>query len=115
MWIEISIALAVLIFAILSFFVIQTLIALKSSLHKIDHMTQELEIKTKNVDSFLHALSNLGDICEHKTNQLKQAYLEKQIQFTETNSIVNELAEWLLLSASLGEKLLKKGAKDEQI
>ncbi len=107
MIIEISVAIAVLIFAILAFFIIRTLFVLQRTLKRIDHALFEMELKSKNLDPLLRTLSNLGDYCETKSERLANEEHRDQ-KFTSTSGWTSEWADWLLLSLKLGTKFLNR-------
>lgn len=109
MIIEISVAIAVLIFAILVAFVVKTLIALQRTLKKVNFLLDETAIKSRQLDGLVQSLSNVGDICERETAQMKRAYIErKMIQESHDLAPAPEWAEWLALSLKIGAKLLKR-------
>lgn len=109
MIIEICVALAVLIFAILVAFAVKTLIALQGTLKRVDLLLDEMAIKSRQLDSVVRSLSHVGDICERETDQLKRAYIERKIvQERQDFAPAPEWAEWLALSLRIGAKLLKR-------
>lgn len=106
---EISIAIAVLIFAILVFFIVKTLLILQRTLKRVDVLLFDIELKSKHLDSLTRSLSNIGEICENETDRLKEAYAERTTrQRCEAVYATSDWAEWLVLSLNLGAKLLKK-------
>lgn len=107
MIIEISVAIAVLIFAILAFFIIRTLFVLQNTLKRVDNTLWDLEMKVKNLDPLLITLSQLGEVCEDKSEQLKKAYFTPRPS-EEVKSSSADLVEWLMLSVKLGSKFLKR-------
>ena len=107
MIIEISLALAVLIFAVLAVYIIQTLIALQATLRRIDAASIELALKLRNLDSTLRTISNLGEITEHETEKLKLNFMQ-QDQLPKSSNFKTDLAEWLLASVKLGSKLYSR-------
>lgn len=111
MIIEISIAIAVLIFAILAFFVIRTLLSFQKSMKRFDFIAIEIEMKLKNLDSSFQTFSNLGDIAERKTEEIKKHFLsephEKGREEMEIDPTVDLIA-WLLSTLKLGIKILTK-------
>lgn len=110
MLIEISVATAVLIFAILSFFIIRALVSLQCSLTHINTLVIDLQDKTKKLDSTVKTIANLGDICEDKSERLKNVYLEHQKEeLSSRGECTRDCAEWIVLSLKLGEKLFKGG------
>lgn len=108
MIIEISIAIAVFIFAVLAFFIIRTLISLQHTLRRFDHLSLDMEIKLKNVDSLLRTLSNIGDITEQKTHLIKKDYFANSEETHQTNNYTEDLSEWLVSSIKLGSKLINR-------
>ncbi|MCE5316084.1 MAG: hypothetical protein LLG04_01800 [Parachlamydia sp.] len=109
MTIEICVALAVLIFTVLAVFAVKTLIALQRTLRKVDLLLDETALKSRHLDGLVRSLSNVGEICEMETDQMKRAYLErKMIQEHHDRTAAPEWAEWLALSLKIGAKLLKR-------
>lgn len=103
MIIEVSVALAVLIFAILAFFIVKTLLRLQRTLNSVDCLLIDVEIKSKNLDALVRSLSNLGEICEMETEEFKKACMERRKQES-----TPEWVDWLALSMKLGAKLIKR-------
>jgi hypothetical protein len=106
MIIEISIAIAVLIFAILAFFIIRTLITLRITLKQVEELTFEARLKIQDLDSSFNALANLGDMCESETERMREKYLEKSVCHTSDTS--DDLIDWLRASIKLGGKYLTR-------
>lgn len=105
---DISIVVAVLIFAILTIFIVRTLISLQKTLCRVNQMTLSIESKMNNLDSTLHAVSNLGDICENETERLKSYYFERKSDCVQSPDSAQEFAEWVVLSVKLGDKILNR-------
>ena len=112
MIIEISIAIAVFIFAILAFFIIHTLFALQRTLRGIDRINAEIIEKFNHLDSTLETISNLGEISKLETDKMKLAYCLRQNALP-AESCSNDLANWVLASIKLGSKLLKRRQSNE--
>lgn len=113
MIIEICVALAVLILAVLAVFAVRTLIALQRTLKKVDLLLDETALKSRQLDGLTRSLSNVGEICEMETDQMKRAYIERKmerkiIQEHHDRTAAPEWAEWLALSLKIGAKLLKR-------
>ena len=111
MIIEISVAVAVLIFAILTFFVVRTLITLQSSLKRIDRLMLEVDLKIRHLESTMRTISNLGDIAEQQTEQLKQQLANRVDDVEKSSECSGDLATWLIASVNLGGKLLARRFK----
>lgn len=107
---------AVIIFAILVFFIVRTLLTVNRTLQHVDFTMVKLEMRMKSIDPLLKSVSNLGDIAEDKTSHLKEeccrrASLCEEKQYYKRQSqdeIKGELAEWVLLSANLATKFFKR-------
>ncbi len=110
MIIEISVAIAVVIFAILAVFLIRVLVALRISLKRMDLAILETEIKLKSLDSAFRTISNIGDICENETAQLKNNYFSKREQpaVERTSDISADVADLVMVCVKLGQKFLKR-------
>lgn len=106
MIIEISIAIAVFIFALLAFFLIRTLITLRITLKQVEELTFEARLKIQDLDSSFNAIANLGDMCENETERMREKYLEKSISHTSDTS--DDLIDWLRASIKLGGKYLTR-------
>lgn len=102
----ILLALAVFLFALLVFFAIRALIALRATLERADDTLMELNRKMHYVDPILRTLSNLGEVSEQKTQYLKNEFVETSN--SQNDNLSNQIAEWILLSVLLGKKILKR-------
>jgi len=101
MTIELSVAIAVLIFAVLAVFVIITLL-------RVNKLLKDFEYKAKSLNPIVNAVSNLGNVCEKKTKDLNARCLScNEEQLSDSSSYYPELATILLLSLKAGEKFLK--------
>lgn len=109
MIVEIAALAAVLIFGVLAYFIVRTLLVLQKSLKGIDLVATEIELKLKNLDSSFRAISNLGVIAEEKTEQVRRNFLEEQCAKTARGSdSADDLVTWLLSTLKLGIKFLTK-------
>ena len=102
MTIEVSVAIAVLIFAILAVFIIITLLI-------VNKLLKDFEFIAKSLNPIVNAISNVGNVCEKKSKDLNARCLncnEEQLQ-SDTSNYYPELATLLLLSLKAGEKFLK--------
>lgn len=108
MYFEIAAIAAVIIFAILSFYVIKTLIAFQKTLKHIDLVTFDLNLKMKNLDSTLHTISNLGDICEDKTALVRNELHNKKIVESGSSDYSEEVADLLLAGIKIGSKFITR-------
>lgn len=108
MYFEIAAISAVVIFAILSYFLIRTLLSLQRTLRKVDFLATELDIKMKQMDSITKTISNLGDICEDKTARIRQQYIEKKERPCNEGMFTEDIAEWILASLKLGSNYLRR-------
>lgn len=78
MYFEIAAVAAVIVFAILAYYIIQTLLRLQKTLKHIDLLTMDLNVKARSLDSTVNALSNIGDICENKAALFRSELLKQQ-------------------------------------
>ena len=108
MIIEISVACAVLIFAVLAYFIIRTLVTFQHTLRRLNHLTKEVEGKMKHLETSLHAFSNLGDICNAATHKLKKAYFAPREEFGERHSRAHDIADLIVVSMELGKKFFTR-------
>lgn len=119
MYVEVFIGIALLIFAVTAYFLIRTLITLDKTLRKLDILSSESVSLVRNTDRMLdafhpvvHSLSNIGEIVEDKTSQMKtRYYLEKEkerIPVKERTLTSQEIMEWALLSAQLFQKFVNR-------
>lgn len=119
MTIEVSVAIAVLIFAVIGATLVYTLLLLQKSLIKLDRILSETERRIHTVDPALNALSEIGEVIEKKAKkvkreyEVKQAYEElvkesRQEESTVKNGLVGDVADWVIVSLRLGEKLLNR-------
>ena len=102
MILEICGVIAVILFAVLVIFIIRTLC-------RLNKMSLEMEYRVKNFDSLLHSVSNVGDVCERASEQMKIAYLTRQNTCPRDDTGFNgDLVDWIVLSVKLGEKLINR-------
>lgn len=120
MW-EIALVVAVIVFSVTCFFVIRTLIAVDRALaplqKKVEHLCDEgcrvlrtTDNRLESLDSVFRSISNLGDIGETKTRELKSYLLEQQSPVRADPPLGEELARWALSTVSIYRKFLKKGS-----
>lgn len=108
MFIEISIVIALIIFAVLAFYMIRTLIAMQHSLRHLDHLMKETEFKMRNFDSLLHSASNLGDVFKAATGKMKKNYFAPQLEQNYSDNRVSILADLFVAGLKLGKKFFNK-------
>lgn len=99
---EIAALIAVGLFALLTYYIIQTLQAMKQLISK-------MEMKAKKFDSLLESISNVGDVCEKESEVIKSKVLicpeHKEIL---SKNLSHDLVEWLLMSLKLFTKFLTR-------
>ena len=117
---EISAVIAVIIFAVLAFYLIRTLISLQHSLHNMDHLMLDMKLKMKYLDSSFQAISQLGEIGEKQVHKMANKMRAKEARnyeyedevhskkFSQNTASAPDLVEWLLLSFKIGESFLKR-------
>jgi|GEM_PF-4694991 len=126
MWLEIFVGIALLIFAVTAYFLIRTLITMEKTLRKLDALSSESVSLVRNTDRMLtafdpvlHSLSNIGEIVEDKTTDLRaryyaereRDYLERKRERIPTpprSDTPKEIVEWALLSAQLFNKFANR-------
>lgn len=119
MW-ETALIIAVIIFGITCFFLILTLVEVKRSLSSLQTQVKVLSDESVNVlrstearlallDSSLRSISNIGDMCEFKSSQVKQSYLEQGSKpKQEKDKLNSEFVDWALLTVDICQTLLKR-------
>lgn len=107
MIIEISVAVAVVIFAVLAIILINTLITLQRTLKQVEELTFETRMKLGSLDSTFEAIANLGDVVEQKSECLKEKVLEREM-YRREDTVAEDLADWLRASVKLGAKYLTR-------
>lgn len=104
---EICTIIAVIIFAILAFYVIRTLIALRKSLQDIQQLNSELMHKMRLMESTFQTISALGDVSEEKVKNLR----DYEIKYREFQSVKKdyseELADIILAGLKVGSKYFR--------
>lgn len=95
---EICALISVCLFALLTFYMIQTLLSLRYIVYKI-------ESRLKKFDSLLDSLSNIGEVCEKETEIIKHNSLNSVEKRTDLSF---DLVEWLLVSLKLSKKLVTR-------
>lgn len=115
MTMEIIAGIAVVLFAILIFFIIRTLISVNRTIQHVDFTIVKMEMRMKSIDPILRSISNLGEIGEEKTAHLKEECRKRSLyeervnhQRFQEDSVKGDLAEWVLLSANLATKFFKR-------
>lgn len=108
MFYEIVISISIIIFAILTYYVIRTLLVVQQSLHKLNFFMDDMEIRMQKVDPLIRAVSNVGDICEKKTQHLHQEFIEKKNAIESQEAPQSDLEDWMLLGLLLLKKILKR-------
>jgi uncharacterized membrane protein len=116
---EISIAIFVVIFAIVSIFLIRLIISLQHTLMHVNRALIDAEFKLQRMDSITRAISNVGDICERETerikkkslNRLEREYVEDEVVEREArvkSDNSGDIMDWIALSLKLSQKFLNK-------
>lgn len=108
MYFEIAAISAVIVFAILAFFIIRTLLALQKTLKRVDELTLDLDLKIKRFDSTFNAISNIGDICEQKTAHVRNDFYKKDYVAAKTDDYSDDLAELLVAGIKIGTKIITR-------
>lgn len=105
---EICAILAVFIFAILAIYIICTLVAVQKTLRQHSALIGHFNDKLRKLDSTFQTISNLGDISEEKTLQLREHIQHPKTYIPEQNDYTDDLAILLLATLKLGSKFLKR-------
>lgn len=108
MFFEICTAIALFVFIVIAFFVVQTLRAVQRTLRHINHCARELDHKAQHLESTFKTIDNLGNICQLETLQLRQEYLERKLSCPQTIDYKEDLANLLITGLKLGSKLLRR-------
>lgn len=105
---EICAIIAVLIFAVLAFYIIRTLFALRVSLHDIHQITSELTHKMRQMESTFNTISTLGDISEERVKNMR----DYEIKYREFQKVKNDysenMADIILAALKLGSKYFRR-------
>lgn len=75
---QICTLIAVLIFAILAYYIYRTLITLQHTLHNLDSLTKELTLKMKQMDSTFQSISNVGDVAKDESLRFRENYIHEK-------------------------------------
>lgn len=106
---EILATVAIVVLAILIFFIVQTLLATQSTLKNLDLVLMETKLNLKKLSSMMNTIENLSEITEKESEKLKNQYEYKKNNELEKDSINSEeLATWLISSIRLGVKFFNK-------
>lgn len=109
MFFEICTVIALLVFIIIGYYVVQTLRALQQTLSHINHSVQELENKAQHLESTFKTIDNLGNMCQMETLQWRQKYLENKLYGRQQSEDYKEDLTLLILSGlKLASKLLRR-------
>ena len=71
------------IFAVLAVFIIITLV-------RFNKILKDVGDKTKRLNSVVNAVSNLGEVCERRTNQLKVNNLNQPVSLDKITVIIQK-------------------------
>lgn len=107
MFFEICTAIALIVFIVISYFVVQVLRSVQRTLRHIDQCTQELDRKAQHLESTFKTIDNLGSICQIETLQLRQEHLERKL-CSQENDYKEDLTHLIVASLKLGSKLLRR-------
>lgn len=99
---------AVIIFGILAIYIIRTLQTVQRTLSHHTTLTVHLDEKLKKMDSTFQAISNLGDISEEKTLQLREHLLHPRAVESDNSDSSEDLATLLIAGLKLGSKFLRR-------
>ncbi len=109
MYTEIFLGIALLVFVILAYFIIHTLLKFQRTLCQATTLLESIKLKLNTTDSLLHSLSNLGDICEQKTALLKTQCLQESAPPPELHeSLGDAIVDWVFLTTVISKKLLNR-------
>lgn len=99
---------AVLIFAILAFYVIRTLFALQNSLKDIHQITSELTHKMRLMESTFKTISTLGDMSEEWARNMHDYNLKyREFQHVQ-NDCSGDMTDIILAALRLGSKYFRR-------
>lgn len=107
MFYEICAGIAVFMLVLLTVFTLRTLRSLEKTLEQINRLSESVEQKIEQTSSTFQSLSNIGDICQKKSFELRQSMLYSQEREPVQANLPEDLAAWLILSLKLGSKFLK--------
>ena len=118
MW-EIAIVIASAVFVITCLFIIRLLIVVNRKLAPLINTIEDVceegrqvlkttDKRLESLDSLFRTISNLGDIGEFKSQELKSYLLEHQQPVQEASSLGEEVARWALSTASIYRKFNEK-------
>jgi hypothetical protein len=99
---------AVLAFVILVIYLVIVLIALKKTLQRVDHLIYDTELKFQNFNSALRIVSNLGDIGQSATENLKRTYWTRRSKEDGAIPKNDLISDWVTTSIKLGCNLFLK-------
>ncbi len=106
---EVCAIVAVIIFGILAIYSIRTLLALRRTLNYHTALIVHLNEKILKMDSFFQSISNLGDISEVKTLQLRERLLHpKPIESEDPDDCSEDLVTLLMAALRLVSKYLRR-------
>jgi len=99
---------AVVIFAFLAIYIIQTLRTLQMTLKGLHHLTLNLEDKSRKIESTINTISTLGDVCEEKMRALYERDLKQRERECKKSDYSADLADLIVASLKLTTKFLRR-------
>jgi uncharacterized protein YoxC len=108
---EICAIIAIIIFAILAFYICKILTELLRTMHKINAQINDINAKSKKLDSTLQSISNIGEITEDKTESMREEYfLRKKLKLHERDDIDSneELVDLIVTGLRFGAKFFMR-------
>jgi len=108
---EICTLIALIIFAILAFYIYRTLITLQKTLRNLDVLTDELTIKMRKMDSTFQSISNIGDVAQEESSHFRENYMyEKRCcrDRLKSDESSDALTDLLLAGLKVGANYLRR-------
>ncbi|MBA3239266.1 MAG: hypothetical protein H0T62_13095 [Parachlamydiaceae bacterium] len=105
---EISAIIAVLIFAILAFYIIRTLLTLQTSLKDIHQITSELTHKLRLMESTFNTIATLGDMSEEKIKNMREYEIKSRELHRIKNDYSEDMSDIILAALKLGSKYFRR-------
>jgi hypothetical protein len=108
---EICAAIALVIFAILAYYIYRTMVSLQHTLNRVDVLTFELTAKIQKLDSTMRSISNLGDVAEEESIRFRENYmLNKQLfrAHSAREESSDDLTDLLVAGLKVGANYLRR-------
>lgn len=105
---EILAIIGLILLALLVFYVIQTLIAVQSTLKTLNMVLVEAELNLKKLNPAMNTVKNITEVTEIESEKLKTSYMNFPTKIEKQSMDSEELASWLICTTKIILNIFKK-------